>query len=113
MKIKIEGSKELLAKLDKLSKLDWEAINSLSLRDMYNRAFQLTPYRTGQLRDSRYVEGKDTFGYSAEYAAHVEYGHRTRNGGYVAGKHFLQQNVQTQMPIYLRDIQDRIEVLTK
>ncbi len=36
--------------------------------------------------------------------AHVEYGHRTRDGGFVYGQHYLQRNVDTQRPIYKQDL---------
>lgn len=62
----------------------------------------------GELRKSSSTFG-DEMGYSKEYAPHVEYGHRTRNGGWVPGQHFLQANVETQRPIYYLDLLNAIK----
>lgn len=50
-----------------------------------------------------------TVGYTKEYAPHVEYGHRTRNGGYVHGQRFLQKNVEKQKEIYITDLRRAIK----
>ena len=48
-------------------------------------------------------------GYTRVYAPHVEYGHRTIDGGFVEGQRFLQRNVEIQQPIYHRDLLDAIK----
>lgn len=54
-----------------------------------------TPVDTGHLkgswRKSRAVQGKVEIYDNVEYAAHVEYGHRTRSGGFVKGKKMLHR----------------------
>ena len=54
------------------------------------------------------MEGGEV-GYTKEYAPHVEYGHRTRNGGFVQGQHFLKNNVDAQMPIYYKDLKEALK----
>lgn len=43
-------------------------------------------------------------GYVSDYAPHVEYGHRTKDGGWVSGQRFLENNLNTQRPIYYQDL---------
>lgn len=43
-------------------------------------------------------------GYIKEYAPHVEYGHRTINGGWVPGQRFLKANADAQALIYYQDL---------
>lgn len=62
----------------------------------------------GELRKSSGVTG-DEMGYSAEYAAHVEYGHRTKDGGFVPGQYYLKKNVDTQAFIYYQDLLNAIK----
>lgn len=96
------------ALLDK-SKADWERVGNDSLVDMFNRGSHPpgTPEDSGELRLSRNTSassGNDgfsgQFGYSKDYAPHVEYGHRDRGGGYVPGQYYLRDNVEIQKPIY-------------
>lgn len=102
---KINGIEELETALDKLSSLHLEAIRKKQVTQMLNRARQPggTPVDTGDLRQSS-MTSEYEMGYTAEYAAHVEYGHRTRNGGYVQGRHYLQANVDAQREIYKQDL---------
>lgn len=67
-----------------------------------------TPIDTGELRKSIGTYG-DEMGYSADYAPHVEYGHRTRDGGWVSGQRFLKANVDTQAFIYYQDLRNAIK----
>ena len=62
-----------------------------------------TPVLSGELRQSLIVQN-DTVGYTKEYAPHVEYGHRTRNGGWVDGQFFLKKGVEHQRNIYKNDL---------
>lgn len=112
--IRIEwDNAEVLAlekKLLDLSAIRLDAVLKKNITEIYNRAKSGgTPVDTGQLRQSASVsmEGYE-MGYSAEYAPHVEYGHRTR-GGFVTGKYYLKKNVDTQRPILIEDLQKAIE----
>lgn len=113
--IRIEwDNAEVLAlekKLLQLGAIPLDGVLKLNIMDIFNRAQSTgTPFKTGQLRQSASVsmEGYE-MGYSAEYAPHVEYGHRTRGGGFVTGKYYLKKNVDTQRPILIEDLQKAIE----
>lgn len=94
----------LAKELDRLSHLRFEAIVLKNMTQIYNRGKSGgTPVDTGELRISLTQTG-DTVGYTKDYAPHVEYGHRTRGGGYVQGQHFLKKNVDTQRPIFEEDL---------
>lgn len=107
---------EFKRKLESLQNLDVRPAISNSLTEMYNRAADDnpkeggTPFDDGELQRSRIAiratrtEGE--FGYTKEYSPHVEYGHRTRNGGYVEGQRFLQNNVEIQRPIFYRELSE-------
>lgn len=107
MKINFEvkGIPELEKKLSALNVIRWEAVVKKQIVQMLNRARQPggTPVDTGELRKSSSASG-DEMGYTAAYAAHVEYGHRTKNGGYVPGQRYLQRNVEQQRLIYKEDL---------
>lgn len=114
MKITVSGIPELEAELDRLNAIRWEAVRKKQVTEMLNRARAPggTPVSTeetrpggphGELRLSLGSSGEEV-GYTKEYAPHVEYGHRTANGGYIQGQHFLQDNVEAQRPIYREDL---------
>lgn len=113
--IRIEwDNAEVLAlekKLLGLSAIRLDAVLKKNITEIYNRAKSGgTPVDTGQLRQSASVSMEDyEMGYSAEYAPHVEYGHRTRGGGFVPGQYYLKKNVETQRPILIEDLQKAIE----
>lgn len=67
-----------------------------------------TPIDTGELRKSSGTYG-DEMGYTVDYAPHVEYGHRTKDGGWVSGQRFLKANVDTQALIYYQDLRNAIK----
>lgn len=91
-------------KLISLSSIRWEAVVKDNMRQIYNRGKAGgTPIDTGELRLSLGIQG-DLVGYAKDYAPHVEYGHRTRNGGYVKGQRYLQKNVEAQRPIFIQDL---------
>lgn len=99
---------ELTALTNALKALDevrFDAVVMKNTTQMLKRARVTggTPFDTGELRKSSSKSG-DEVGYIAEYAPHVEYGHRTRDGGFVYGQHYLQRNVDTQRPIYKQDL---------
>lgn len=99
--------KKLLA----LSAIRLDAVLQKNITEIYNRSQHSgTPVVSGQLRESASVSMNEyEMGYSAEYAPHVEYGHRTRNGGFVQGKYYLKKNVDTQRPVLFSDLQKTIE----
>lgn len=108
------GYKELMNTLKALNSIRFDAIVKKQATQMYQRAAKHgaggggTPYDTGELMESRYQK-KDEFGYTKEHAPHVEYGHRTRGGGFVPGQYFLRKNVDIQSPIFKQDLQKEIE----
>lgn len=78
--------------------------NQKNIREIFKRSQQTggTPVGDytggGGLRKSAQY-ARNSVGYLMDYAPHVEYGHRTRNGGYVPGQYYLKRNVDTQRPI--------------
>lgn len=102
---------ELLEAVKKKSEVDYNAILIANLTDIYNRGKAGgTPVRTGELRISLSISPQTlTVGYTKEYAPHVEYGHRTRGGGYVQGQYFLSRNVETQRPRFQADLLKALE----
>lgn len=109
MKITVKDENGLKEELKRLSNLELEAVKKKTLTQMLNRARAAggTPVDSGDLRKSSRIS-EDEMGYGMEYAAHVEYGHRTRGGGFVSGQHYLKKNVDTQGPIFEQDVLDRI-----
>lgn len=117
-KIALEGAEELENRLNQLNSVRWKAVRKKQTAQMLNRARQSggTPVSTektrpkgphGELRQSSSSSGEEV-GYTKEYGPHVEYGHRTVNGGFVPGQRFLQRNVETQRKIYKKDLLDAI-----
>ena len=104
------GDDILLKKLKEASEIKYEAVCNKNLTQIFNRAEKMTPVDSGELRLSRGItpatSGIDgEFGYVKEYAPHVEFGHRTRNGGYVPGQRFLEGNTELQRPILHSDLE--------
>lgn len=112
MGLVIRDVNDLAGKLNRLSHVRFEAVVIKNMTQIYNRgkANGGTPVDTGELRMSLGQSG-DTVGYAKDYAPHVEYGHRTVNGGYVEGQRFLQRNVRAQEPIFRRDLIDQLRKL--
>lgn len=109
------GYSELMKKLKAMNAIRFEGVVKEQAAQMYQRAAKKgasgggTPVASGELRKSRYQK-KDEFGYTEEYAPHVEYGHRTRGGGgFVPGQYYLRSNVQAQAPIFEEDLEKEIE----
>ena len=109
------GYPELMKKLKAMNAIRFEGVVKEQAAQMYQRAAKKgasgggTPVASGELRKSRYQK-KDEFGYTKEYAPHVEYGHRTRGGGgFVPGQYYLRSNVQAQAPIFKEDLDKEIE----
>lgn len=112
MGLVIRDVNDLAGKLNRLSHVRFEAVVIKNMTQIYNRgkANGGTPVDTGELRMSLGQSG-DTVGYVKDYAPHVEYGHRTVNGGYVEGQRFLQRNVKAQEPIFRQDLIDQLRKL--
>lgn len=112
MGLVIRDVSDLAGKLNRLSHVRFEAVVIKNMTQIYNRgkANGGTPVDTGELRMSLGQSG-DTVGYAKDYAPHVEYGHRTVNGGYVEGQRFLQRNVRAQEPIFRQDLIDQLRKL--
>lgn len=105
-KLTLHGVDELEAKLIAMNSICViDAVALKSMTQMLNRARASggTPVDTGELRKSSSADS-ESMGYTKEYAPHVEYGHRTVNGGYVPGQYFLKRNVAMQQPIYRNDL---------
>lgn len=110
--ITFSGFRELEAELNRLNSVRFDAVVKKQTAELLNRARASggTPVDTGELRNSSSADPNDgVMGYAASYGPHVEFGHRTRNGGYVQGQHFLRDNVETQRPIYRQDLQKAIK----
>lgn len=113
-KITLAGIDELEAELQRLSDVSLDAVQTKQVKQMFSRARNMdgahgTPVDTGELRASSNANSAEKeMGYTAEYAPHVEYGHRTVNGGYVEGQRFLQANVDRQREIYKTDLRRAI-----
>ena len=112
MGLVIRDVNDLAGKLNRLSHVRFEAVVIKNMTQIYNRgkANGGTPVDTGELRMSLGQSG-DTVGYAKDYAPHVEYGHRTVNGGYVEGQRFLQRNVRAQELIFRQDLIDQLRKL--
>lgn len=112
MGLVIRDVNDLAGKLNRLSHVRFEAVVIKNMTQIYNRskANGGTPVDTGELRMSLGQSG-DTVGYAKDYAPHVEYGHRTVNGGYVEGQRFLQRNVRAQEPIFRQDLINQLRKL--
>lgn len=108
--IKVTGIESLEKKLSKLNTFRFEAVIIKNTTQLYNYMKPNTPRDTGWLMNNFYAEPKEGIvGYTPEYAPHVEYGHRTINGGYVPGQYFLKKGVDTQREIYKRDLINAIK----
>lgn len=112
------GYGELERKLKALNSIRFDAVIKKQVSELYNRAGHIgpagggTPFDTGELMESRFYKPNE-FGYTKEYAPHVEEGHRTRNGGFVPGQHFLRNNINVQAPIYKEDLLKAIDKAMK
>lgn len=118
-KIKFDGIEELENALKSKSDVRFNSVVEKNATQMFNRSRRNadttlggTPvgdYKGGgQLRISS-SKTKDEIGYTKEYAPHVEYGHRTRNGGFVKGQFFLKKNVEIQSETYKKDLLEAIK----
>lgn len=118
MRWSIQGDKEVISALRKLSQVEYDAVVKLNMTEIYNRGKSRgqvgsTPFITGELRQSLGIthatDNSYDVGYTKEYAPYVEYGHRTPGGGYVQGRQFLKANVDQQRPQLYADILKRLQ----
>lgn len=107
MKISFDGLEELTKQLIKKNSQTFEMVAAYSLASMFNRASGMTPVDTRELLMSRGVTKPNIsqtfsgeFGYVKDYAKHVEFGHRTRGGGFVPGQYYLKNNMEIERPLY-------------
>ena len=118
-KISVAGMDELETELRRLNSFRLDAVLLKQATQIYNRArknadntYGGTPVDTEELRKdvslSSSQSGGYIVGYTKEYAPHVEYGHRTKDDGYVEGQRFLQKNVEKQRDIYMQDLRREI-----
>ena len=107
MSVSVSGTKDLEQKLQRMNQIRFDAVVEKQAIQMVDRATAShNPAQGGQRAGSG---GSAEVGYTKEYAPHVEYGHRTRNGGWVPGQHFLQKNVEIQRPIFQQDLLEAVE----
>ena len=103
MKITITGVEEVKSRLTRLADVPWSDIQEDEAREMKAKSDTVTPVDTGALRSSAtYDDGE--FGYTVDYAPHVNYGHRTRSGSFVPGQHFLEEVVNGQDEKYKQEV---------
>lgn len=113
--VETDGIAELEEKLWQLSEVRLEAVMVKQITQMYQRGKDGgTPVDTGYMRNTLLPDNDALeLGYMAEYAPHVEYGHRTRNGGWVEGQYFLKNNADTQREIFKQDLEKQIAKMLK
>lgn len=106
------GIDSLAEALKRKSEADYKRIERKNLLEMRNRAVKSdkpsqggTPVDSSELRLSATVSADGgVFGYTKDYAPHVEFGHRTVGGGYVSGQYYLRTNTNIQQPIFKNDL---------
>ena len=106
-RLSIDGIPALEKELDRMNSIRWEAIRKKQTVELLSTEATRPGGPHGELRLSSGTSG-ETMGYTKEYAPHVEYGHRTVNGGYVEGQYYLKRNVDTQRLIYKQDLLNAI-----
>lgn len=115
MKISLSGADALAAELQRKSQVRFDAVCLKNITQIFNRAKEGgTPVDSGELRLSAGISKPGSsfggeMGYLKEYAPHVEYGHRTLDGGFVQGQYYLKRNVDTQRPIFKQDLIEQLK----
>ncbi len=108
--INVEGLEPLEEELKRMSLINFNAVREKQVNQLFNRAKKRsittkggTPFDTGEMRKdiSKNIDG---ITYGKEYSPHVEYGHRARNGRWVAGQRFAQKNAAIQTDTYEKDL---------
>lgn len=116
--IVIEGLDEFEKKLAKIISHDYprefEKMVIQIATDLQTATADATPVDTSRLQENWFVgdlvkRGNDYYievYNNVEYAEPVEYGYRTKNGGFVEGAHMMEISVELlkiQLPSFLRD----------
>lgn len=116
--IVIEGLDEFEKKLVQIISHDYphefEQMVIQVANDLKDATADITPVDTSYLQENWFVgelvkRGNDYYievYNNVEYAEPVEYGHRTKKGGFVEGAHMMELSVEllkVQLPSYLRD----------
>ena len=116
--IVIEGLDEFEKKLVQIISHDYphefEQMVIQVANDLKDATADITPVDTSHLQENWLVgelvkRGNDYYievYNNVEYAEPVEYGHRTKKGGFVEGAHMMELSVELlkiQLPSYLRD----------
>lgn len=116
--IVIEGLDEFEKKLVQIISHDYprefEQMVIQVANDLKDATADITPVDTSHLQENWFVgelvkRGNDYYievYNNVEYAEPVEYGHRTKKGGFVEGSHMMELSVELlkiQLPSYLRD----------
>lgn len=116
--IVIEGLDEFEKKLIQIISHDYprefEQMVIQVANDLKDATADITPVDTSHLQENWFVgelvkRGNDYYievYNNVEYAEPVEYGHRTKKGGFVEGAHMMELSVELlkiQLPSYLRD----------
>lgn len=116
--IVIEGLDEFEKKLVQIISHDYphefEQMVIQVANDLKDATADITPVATSHLQENWFVgelvkRGNDYYievYNNVEYAEPVEYGHRTKKGGFVEGAHMMELSVELlkiQLPSYLRD----------
>lgn len=121
MELRFENIKKVIEKLDEKSRPDFVAVCKRSTLLLRNAALKNTPvakstkyHQGGRLKQSLRMEYPTEsidgiVGYTMEYAPHVEFGHRTINGGFVKGQHFLGTAVEEVRPIFYADLKEALK----
>lgn len=100
MGIKLAGFDLFNEKLEAIENNGPETVNKFIAQEaetILGRVKGNTPTITGRLKNGWHrtaaANGKCQIYDNVDYAAHVEYGHRTRNGGFVKGQKMLHQGL--------------------
>lgn len=102
--------KEVLSKLDRACEVALEIVGGMAESDVAKRIVQNKSVVTGVLLNSITHEPMDSrtevIGTGVEYAPYVELGHRSRGGGHVNPKPYLQPAIEENAEKYRKVIQD-------
>ena len=100
MGIKLAGFDLFNEKLEAIENNGPETVNKFIAQEaetVLDRVKGNTPTITGRLKNGWHrtdaADGKCQIYDNVDYAAHVEYGHRTRNGGFVKGRKMLHRGL--------------------
>lgn len=104
-RVKIKGLDNFLSNLERIEKEMPRENKKLmnTIGEVVKGDINLvTPVDTGELRSKNNFKitgvREVTVYNSTKYAAHVEYGHRKKNGGYVQGQYFMKRGINNAAP---------------